>query len=94
MSTTKFESKTVKSGEFTSVTFDSILLNAGVALQSFSMSFGVSVDHHIREVIDEASITSSDDRSVGVSVIATMEDNSQNLAKGEATLLVLGECEA
>lgn len=94
MSVTKFESKTVKSGEFTSLTFDTVIFNAGIALQSFSMSFGVSVDHHIHEIVNEANITSIDDRSVGVTVTSTMEDNSQNLAKGEATVLVLAECEA
>lgn len=92
MSTTKFESKTLKSGEFSSVTFDKLLFNAGAALQSFKISF-VGTDHHLREITNESNITSIDDRSVGLTVKVTMEDNSQNIAKGEATVLVVGDCE-
>lgn len=93
MSITKLKSQTVKSEQFASVNFDTAIINAGVALQGFSMSFGVSVDHHIREIVAESNIAYISGKTVGVTATATMVDNSQHLASGEATLLVLAECD-
>lgn len=92
MSITKLETRTVKSEEYSHIDFGSTVINASTALQGFSVSFGASVDHHVKGMTMSSSITNISGNTVGISAVATMEDDSNHVANGECTLLVMAEC--
>lgn len=93
MSITKLKSQTVKSGEYATVSFDTAILNSGIALQGFSVSFGEKVDHHVRELVVSTNIAYISGKTVGITATSTMEDNSQHVVNGEATALIMAECD-
>lgn len=92
MSITKLETKTVKSEQYDHINFGSTVINAATALQGFSVSFGASVDHHVKGMNMQSSMTNFSGSTVGISAISTMEDDSNHAANGECTILVMAEC--
>lgn len=92
MSITKLETKTVKSEQYDHINFGSTVINASTALQGFSVSFGASVDHHVKGMTMSSSITNISGSTVGISAVSTMEDNSNHAANGECIVLVMAEC--
>ncbi|MBI3239984.1 MAG: hypothetical protein HYZ43_14270 [Flavobacteriia bacterium] len=92
MSVTKLETRTVKSEQYDHINFGTTVINASTALQGFSVSFGVSVDHHVKGLNMSSSITNISGNTVGISAVCTMEDNSNHTANGECVVLVLAEC--
>jgi hypothetical protein len=92
MSVTKFQTVTVKSERFESISFGSTVINAATALSGFSVSFGPAVDHEVRGMNMQSSISNISGFTVGISAIASMEDNSNHVANGECTVLVMAEC--
>ncbi|HLP56211.1 MAG TPA: hypothetical protein VK151_14335 [Fluviicola sp.] len=92
MSITKLESRTVKSEQYDHINFGSTVINASTALQGFEVSFGASVDHHVKGMTMSTGITNISGSTVGISAVSTMEDDSNHVANGQCTILVLAEC--
>ena len=93
MAITKFLVTSVESGKTATVDFGSTILNASVAVQGYSVSFGTNVDHHVKAIKVNTSISSTSGSAVTVGATCTMEDNSSHKANGTVNVLVVAVCE-
>jgi hypothetical protein len=93
MAITKFLVTSVESGKTATVDFGSTILNASVAVQGYSVSFGTNVDHHVKAIKVNTSISSITGSSVTVGATCTMEDNSSHKANGTVNVLVVAVCD-
>lgn len=93
MAITKFLVTSVESGKTATVDFGSTILNASVAVQGYSVSFGTNVDHHVKAIKVNTSISSISGSAVTVGATCTMEDNSSHKANGTVNVLVVAVCD-
>jgi hypothetical protein len=92
MAITKFRIVQVESGGTKTVDFGSRVINASTAVQGFDMSY--SKDHHVRSIKVATSMNGFSESTVTVGATSEMRDDSNNVGKGEVTVLVIAECEA
>lgn len=93
MATTKFLTATVENGKSTSVDFGSKVINASVAVQGFTISYGGD-DHHVKSIYTKASIGGFSGSNVSVSATCYMEDDSSNKGQGSLDILIMAECDS
>lgn len=91
MATTQFRTTQLKHSEAATVDFGTNVINAGAAVQGFSLEFGD--DHHIKAIGAKALITSISGSIVTVTGVCLMEDNSGHVAKGTLDVVVTAYCE-
>lgn len=93
MASTKFLVTSVESGKTATVDFGASILSASVAVQGYTVSFGEKVDHHVKTLKVNTSISSISGSVVTVGATCTMEDNSKNKANGTVNVLVAAVCD-
>ncbi|MFM2480359.1 hypothetical protein [Celerinatantimonas sp. YJH-8] len=93
MAITKFSVASVNSGDTQVIDLGSTILNASVAVQGYSVSYGGD-DHHVKALNVKASLAGLSGSQVTVSATCTMEDDSNHKANGKVDVLVIAECDS
>jgi hypothetical protein len=93
MAVTKFQVVSIESGKTATVDFGSTIINASVAVQGYSVSYGSNVDHHVKALKVSTGISSFSGSAVVANATCTMEDNSSHVAKGTVNVLVVAVCD-
>lgn len=93
MAVTKFQVVSIESGKTATVDFGSTILNASVAVQGYTVSFGTNVDHHVKTLKVNTGISSFSGSSVVANATCIMEDNSNHKANGTVNVLVVAVCD-
>ncbi|ADD68155.1 hypothetical protein Dacet_1385 [Denitrovibrio acetiphilus DSM 12809] len=93
MSITKFQVASVNSGDTKTIDLGTSIINASVAVQGYTVSFG-NTDHHVKTLDVQTSLSGISGSSVTVAATCTMEDNSNHKAYGKVDVLVIAECDS
>ena len=92
MSTVRFHVVHLISGQTRVHDFGHTVLDASVAIQGFKCRYE-NKDRWIRSVQAKATIGSISGSKVTVSCFSEMEDDSDNLARGEVDILIIASCD-